>query len=134
MLTTVLNKSWKQQPTKLQLYGHQSPVSKTIQVRGTIYAKPSWRNKDVLLCNQTHGRGKVSRLARTYIHLLCADTGEPPSDIRLGEMARQNQGTSCYQLVFELVYRKIIWMTQKYFLRLFDMAAPGLIGRFYFFD
>ena len=35
MLRAVLNKSWRQHPTKLQLYGHLPPITKTIQVRRT---------------------------------------------------------------------------------------------------
>ena len=35
MLGTVLNKSWKQYPTKQQLYGHLPPISKTIHVQRT---------------------------------------------------------------------------------------------------
>ena len=45
MLRAILNKSWKQHPTKLQLYGHLPPIMKTIQVkrtrqcRGPIYPR-----------------------------------------------------------------------------------------------
>ena len=35
MLRAVLNKSWRQHPTRLQLYGHLPPITKTIQVRRT---------------------------------------------------------------------------------------------------
>ena len=35
MLRAVLNKSWKQHPTKQQLYGHLPPISKTNQVQRT---------------------------------------------------------------------------------------------------
>ena len=35
MLRAVLNKSWRQHPTRHQLYGHLPPISKTIQVRRT---------------------------------------------------------------------------------------------------
>ena len=38
MLRAILNKSCKQHPTKLQLYGHQSHIPKTIQVRRTRHA------------------------------------------------------------------------------------------------
>ena len=31
-----LNKSWRQHPTRLQLYGHLPPITKTIQVRRTM--------------------------------------------------------------------------------------------------
>ena len=37
MLRAVLNKSWRQHPTRLQLYGHLPPITKTIQVRRTRY-------------------------------------------------------------------------------------------------
>ena len=33
MLQAILNKSWRQHPTKHQLYGHLPPITKTIQVR-----------------------------------------------------------------------------------------------------
>ena len=32
MLRAILNKSWKQHPTRKQLYGHLPPISQTIQV------------------------------------------------------------------------------------------------------
>ena len=38
MLRAVLNKSWRQHPTRLQLYGHLPPITKTIQVRRTRQA------------------------------------------------------------------------------------------------
>ena len=37
MLRAILNKSWQQYPTRHQLYGHLPPITKTIQVRRTIY-------------------------------------------------------------------------------------------------
>ena len=45
----ILNKSWKQHPTKQQLYSHKSPVSKIIQIRQTRHAGQCWRNKDELI-------------------------------------------------------------------------------------
>ena len=33
MLRAILNKSWRQHPTKPQLYGHLPPITKTIKVR-----------------------------------------------------------------------------------------------------
>ena len=35
MLRAILNKSWRQHPTRHQLYGHLLPITKTIQVRRT---------------------------------------------------------------------------------------------------
>ena len=45
MLRAVLNKSWRQHPTRLQLYGHLPPITKTIQVRRTRHAGHCWRKQ-----------------------------------------------------------------------------------------
>ena len=73
MLRAILNKSWRQHPTKHQLYGHLPPITKTIQVRRTRHARHCWRSRDelisdVLLWTPTYGRAKAGRPARTYIH------------------------------------------------------------------
>ena len=72
MLRAILNKSWRQHPTRHQLYGHLPPITKTIQVRQTRHAGHCWRSRDelirdVLLWTPTHGRSKAGRPARTYI-------------------------------------------------------------------
>ena len=38
MLRAILNKSWRQHPTKDQLYSHRPPVMKTIKIRWTRHA------------------------------------------------------------------------------------------------
>ena len=86
MLRAVLNKSWRQHPTRLQLYGHLPPITKTIQVRRTRHAGHCWRSKDelisdVLLWTPTYGCASVGRPARTYIQQLCEDTGCNPEDL-----------------------------------------------------
>ena len=86
MLQAILNKSWWQHPTKLQLYGHLPPITKTIQVRRTRHAEHCWKNRgelisDVLLWNPTYGRAKAGWPARTYIQQLCEDTGCRPEDL-----------------------------------------------------
>ena len=43
MLRAILNKSWRQHPTKHQLYGHLPPITKTIQVRQTRHAGHCWK-------------------------------------------------------------------------------------------
>ena len=42
-------KSWRQHPIKQQLYGHLSPISKTIKVRLTRHAGHCWRSRDELI-------------------------------------------------------------------------------------
>ena len=86
MLRAILNKSWRQHPTRHQLYGHLPPITKTIQVRRTRHAGHCWRNRDelisdVLLWTPTHGRAKAGRPAWTYIQQLCEDTGRSPEDL-----------------------------------------------------
>ena len=86
MLRAVLNKSWRQHPTKQQLYGHQPSITKTIQVRRTRHAGHCWRSRDELICDvllwiPPHGRSKAGRPARTYIQQLCEDTGCSPEDL-----------------------------------------------------
>ena len=77
MRRAILNKSWRQHPTKQQLYGHQPLITKTIQVRGIRHAEHCWRSKgellsDILRWTLSHGRAKAGRSARTYIQQFCA--------------------------------------------------------------
>ena len=105
MLRAMLNKSWRQHPTRHQLYGHLPPITKTIQVRRTRHARYCWRSRhelinDVLQWTPTYGRAKAGRPARTYIQQQCEDTGCSPwrpagGDERCGEVAREGQGYPC---------------------------------------
>ena len=85
MLRAILNKSWRQHPTKHQLYGYLPPITKTIQVRRTRHAGHCWRSRDELISvlpwTTTYGRAKGRRPARTYIQQLCEDTGCSPEDL-----------------------------------------------------
>ena len=49
ILRTIVNKSWQQHPRRHQLYGHLSPITKTIQARRTRHAGHCWRSKDELI-------------------------------------------------------------------------------------
>ena len=86
MLRAVSNKSWRQHPTRHQLYGHLTPITKTVQVRRTRHVGHCWRSKDelisdVFLWTPTYGRAKAGRPARTYIQQLCEDTGCNSEDL-----------------------------------------------------
>ena len=86
MLRAILNKPWRQHPTKQQLYGHLPPISKTIQVRRTRHSGHCWRSgdvliSDVLLWTPSHGQARAGRPDRTYIQQLCEDTGCSPEDL-----------------------------------------------------
>ena len=78
ILQTILNRFWREQPTKQQ-YGHLLPIAKTIQIRRTRYAGHCWRSRDELISDvlqwtTTHGRAKSGRPSRTYIQQFCEDT------------------------------------------------------------
>ena len=86
MLWAILNRSWRQHPTKQQLYGHLPPITKIIKVRWTRHVGHCWRSRedlisDVLLWIPSHGRAKAGRPAWTYIQQLCEDTGCNPEDL-----------------------------------------------------
>ena len=72
MLRAIFNKSWRQHPTRHQLYGHLPSITKTIQVRRTRHAGHCWRNKDelisdVLLWTPAYGQVKAgNQLEHTY--------------------------------------------------------------------
>ena len=72
ILRAILNKSWRQHPTRHQLYGHLLPITKTIQVRRTRHVGHCWRSKDklisdVLIWTSAYGQAKAGRqLEHTY--------------------------------------------------------------------
>ena len=72
MLWAILNKSWRQHPTKQQLYGHLPPITKIIQIRQTRHTGHCWRSRDnlisdVLLWTPTYGQAKAGQqLEHTY--------------------------------------------------------------------
>ena len=99
MLRAILNRSWRQHPTKQQLYGHQTPITKTIQIRRTRHAGHCWRCRDqliidALLWTPTHGRAKAGQPARTYIQQLCEDTGCSPEEKAMNDWERWRERIS----------------------------------------
>ena len=86
MLRAMLNRSWRQHPTKQQLYGHLPPITKTIQIRRIRHAGHCWRSRDELISDVplwtlSHGRAKAGRPAWTYILQLSEYTGCSPEDL-----------------------------------------------------
>ena len=120
MLRAILNKSWRQHPTRHQLYGHLPPITKTIQVRRTRHAGHCWRSKDelirdVLLWTPTHGRAKAGRPARTYIQQLCEDTGCCPEDLTRA----MNDREEWRERVRDIRATSAIWWWWWYFIIIF---------------
>ena len=86
IIWVILNNSWKQHPTKQQLYDHLPPMSKTIQIRWTRHAGYCWRSKNelisnVLLWTPSHGYASVGRPTRTYLQQRHMDTGYSLEDL-----------------------------------------------------
>ena len=86
MLLAILNKSWRQHPTRHHLYDHLPPITKTIQARRTRHAGHCWRSRDelirdVLLWTPIYGRAKAGQPAWTYIQQLCKDMRCSPEDL-----------------------------------------------------
>ena len=80
MLRAILNKSWRQHPTKEQLYRHLPPILKTIQIRRMRHAGHCWTSKDelisdILLWTPSRKRARAEQPARTYLQQLGTDTG-----------------------------------------------------------
>ena len=116
MLRAILNKSWRQHPTRHQLYGHLPPITKTIQVRRARHAGHCWRSRDelmrdVLLWTPKHGRANAGRPTRTYIQQLCEDTGCCPEDLpramndreKWHEMVRDIRATSAMMMMMMMM-------------------------------
>ena len=79
ILWAIVNKSWRQHPTKQQLYSHPLPITKTIQVRRIRHAGHCWRSRDelirdIFLWTPSYGRARIGWPARTDMQQLCADT------------------------------------------------------------
>ena len=83
MLRAILNTSWRQYPTKQQLYGHLPPITKTIKVRWTrtLLEKQGQAHKWYSPMDPSRGWAKAGRPAQTYKHQLSEDTGCSPEDL-----------------------------------------------------
>ena len=86
IMRAILNRSWRQHPTKQQLYGYLSLITKTIEIRRTRQTGHSWRSRDELISDvlpwtSSHGRAKAGWPAQTYIQQLCEDTECSPEDL-----------------------------------------------------
>ena len=86
MLQAILNKSWRQHPTKQLLHGHLPPITKTIKIRRTRHVGHYLRSRDqlvsdVFLWTSWRGWAKAEQPGQTSIQQLCANTGCSPEDL-----------------------------------------------------
>ena len=54
-MRAILNKSWRQHPTRHQLFSHLPPITKIIQFRRTRHAKHCWRSRDEHIMMYSYG-------------------------------------------------------------------------------
>ena len=102
MLRAVLNKFWRQHPTKQQLYSHLPSITKTIQVRWIRHAGHCWRSKDklisnVLLWTPSHEQAKAGWPTRTNIQQFYADAQYSLEDLPVAMDNREGQGDLGYE-------------------------------------
>ena len=75
-LWAILNKSWRQHPTKQQLYGHLPPITKTTKIRRTRHVVHCWRSRnelvrctpvdDLVRCTPVDEQSQDVQLEHTY--------------------------------------------------------------------
>ena len=127
MQCTVLNKSWKQLPTKQQSqYDHLQ----TIQINRVWLDRHCHWSKDkhisdVFWWTPKHESSSVCWLANTYIHQLCVDTGcrleELPRAVADREREREREreykrNSHCWHSLIMMIYfflRKTFLSTQE---------------------
>ena len=139
MMRAILNRSWRQQPTKHQLCGHLPPITKTIQVGWTRHAGHCWRSSDelisdVFLWTPTYGRAKAGQLARTYIQQLCEDTECSPEDLPDAMNDREGwrervRGYPCWRLdmmmmIYIYIYNQNVALNETANQSIFQILSP----------
>ena len=85
MLRAILNKSWRQHPTKQQLYGHLPPIAKTIKIRRNRHAgEVETSSLEMYSCGPLHmaEQRQDNQLEPTYSRF-----------VRIRNVTCRNQGT-----------------------------------------
>ena len=98
MLRAILNKSWRQHPTKHHLYGHLPPITKSIKIERIRHAGHCWRSwneliNDVLLWTPSHGRAKARRPARSSVRIRDVDMRTDQKRWTIGRSGERGSGT-----------------------------------------
>ena len=87
MLRAALNISWKQHPTKKEVYGKLPSISSKIRDRRLRFAGHCVRNKDelasdLILWQPSHGNRTAGRPHKTYVDMLAEDINCRPEDVK----------------------------------------------------
>ena len=96
MLQAILNKSWRQHPTRHQLYCHLPPITKTIQVRRTRHAGQARTNSSMMYSYGPPHMAKEKQddqLEYTCSSYVMKPWSPTRDDER--EVAREGQGYPC---------------------------------------
>ena len=103
MLRAILDKSWRQHPTRHQLYGHLPPITKTIQVRRTRHAGHCWRSKDELIVMYSYGPPQMAKQKQddqleytysSYVRIRDVDLKTCQKRWMIGRSGERGSGTS----------------------------------------
>ncbi|XP_072044651.1 uncharacterized protein [Amphiura filiformis] len=105
LLRSALDISWRTHTTNKELYGELPKVTDKIRKRRLQFAGHCLRStgqvvSDLVLWKPSHGKRSVGRPSKTYVDLLCEDTGQEPNEIR-----------SCMQ--DRHIWRAIVGVRQK---------------------
>ena len=107
MFHAVLNKSWKQHPTKQQLYCNLPPISQTIPVRRTRHADHCcWRNDELLsdVFPWTPTKGYTSVVRLTFISFVWTlDVQRAMADKDGYHRERESQKNPCCWLILMMM-------------------------------
>ena len=140
MLWLILNKSWRQHPSKKQLYSHLPPITKNIQVRRTRHVGHCWRSgdghiSDILQWTPSHGRParynsslSIQNIAlKTYRERWTIETGDGRRSERCVQASRHDNDeddipvvhkshthTHTHTHIYIYIYVRIIKFTSKF--------------------
>ena len=94
MLRTAFNRSWKDHPTNVELYGHIPPISKSLQQQRMKFAGHCWRSKEELagecITLEANTWTSAERTPeKTYIDQLMDDTGRRIKDLPIAMEDRE---------------------------------------------
>ena len=135
MLRAILNMSWRQQPTRHQLYGHLPPITKTIQTRRTRHEGHCWRRRDeliskVLLWTPTYGWAKAERPARTYIQQL-GRSGERGAGISMLAARHDDDDEEIKLLALDWILESIYLCVNKWAVACLNVTNYSLTNHIY---
>ncbi|XP_072037137.1 uncharacterized protein [Amphiura filiformis] len=87
LLRSALDISWRTHTTNKKLYGELPKVTDKIRKRRLQFAGHCLRStgqvgSDLVLWRPSHGKRSVGQPSKTYVDLLCEDTGQEPNEIR----------------------------------------------------